>query len=416
MNLITDTRILKIRNIINEYTTTLNSIYDTFFINYDILSDKKKKAKSSVKDFLKKYKIQNDNDLHRNIKQHPENAKIVKSLLREDQRSEMAYRVMPQSFFVSIISQFDVLVGQLIRFIFGINPNKLFESDATITLRDLFKINDIEKVKERLVNDKIDTILRKSHTDQVYELSKLVDNTPLHKVDFWCDFIEMTQRRNLFVHNKGVVSEQYLLECKKGNCNINCNIGDTLYIDDLYFKNTYFVFYCMGTLLSQVIVRKILSNSNLSEIDNVLNNIIYESICEGKYDIAIELSKFALEKSTKHANRLDEVYFVLNYAQSFKWNGDSKKCGEILKEYDFSAMTPDILVAKYALESDIEKVACTMKQIGDTSNIMTKESYVTWEIFKEMREKKEFKAAYYEVFNESFPDDGCFDIEDLSID
>ena len=130
MNLITDTRILKIRNIINEYTTTLNSIYDTFFINYDILSDKKKKAKSSVKDFLKKYKIQNDNDLHRNIKQHPENAKIIKSLLREDQRSEMAYRVMPQSFFVSIISQFDVLVGQLIRFIFGINPN----TPATIFL------------------------------------------------------------------------------------------------------------------------------------------------------------------------------------------------------------------------------------------------------------------------------------------
>ena len=171
----------------------------------------------------------------------------------------------------------------------------------------------------------------------------------------------------------------------------------------------------MGVMLSQVIARKLINNS-INEIDSVLNNVIYEAICEKNYNIAIELSAFATAKSTKHANRLDEVYFVLNYAQAFKWNGNEEKCKEILMGYDFSAMTNDILVAKYALEDDVEKVISSMISIGNTSRIMTEEAFVNWEIFREMRKNKDYRKTFEEIFQKPFNDDSFIEDKDISLE
>ena len=63
-------------------------------------------------------------------------------------------------------------------------------------------------------------------------------------------------------------------------------------------------------------------------------------------------------------------------------------------------MTSDILVAKYALENNIEGVIEHMRKAGSNSKVMTKDAYVSWVIFKEMREKTEFKEAYREIFEE----------------
>ena len=63
-------------------------------------------------------------------------------------------------------------------------------------------------------------------------------------------------------------------------------------------------------------------------------------------------------------------------------------------------MTPDILVAKFALEDDINEVVKQMKKVGDDSKIMTKAAYASWVIFKDMRERKEFRETYKEIFKE----------------
>ena len=242
--------------------------------------------------------------------------------------------------------------------------------------------------------------MRKSHEEQIDDLQKLSGVKNLKGVSFWKEFIEITQRRNLFVHCKGRVSDQYIKECERVGVVSLPSKGEELFVDEIYFDKAYSVFYKMGVLLSQVIIRHMLDNKTLGEIDTILTHIIYELIEEEKYDLAIELSKFALEKSTKHACRLDEVYFVLNYAQAYKWQGNQQKCDEILSAFDFSAMTPDILVAKYALEDDIAHVVECMNKIGDNSKIMNKDAYASWPIFKEMREKVEFRNAYKNVFKE----------------
>ena len=404
MNSISDKRVEYLNNIVQEYITAICCINDSFSEITTILGRKKTSANKKMEAFMDKINPKNPDDLINALISDPNYLKKLKTINKEIIRSEQAFNILPQSLFISIVSQFDVLVAKLIKFIYIFSEKKLLESDCQISFREVLQIGDIEKIKEKFINDKIDTTLRLSHSEQIKTLSKLIGNVPLDKVDFWGDFIEMTQRRNLFVHNKGVVSEQYLGECKKAGKNIDTQIGSVLIVNEKYFAHAFHVFFCMGVMLSQVISRVILGDQLLGEIDSVLNNVIYETISEEKYDIAIKLSEFATDKSTKHNNKLDEKYFILNYAQAYKWKGNLEKCKEIINKYDFSESKEDILIAKYALEDDVDKVIMSMKNIGNNSDIMDDIAYATWEIFKEMRTIEVFQKTYEEIFQKPLYD------------
>ena len=54
----------------------------------------------------------------------------------------------------------------------------------------------------------------------------MTNNLPSFK-----DFIEISERRNLFVHTGGIVSEQYIEVCKKYGCIIENKVGDNLDVD-----------------------------------------------------------------------------------------------------------------------------------------------------------------------------------------
>ena len=66
---------------------------------------------------------------------------------------------------------------------------------------------------------------------------------PLRKdLSIWETFIEITQRRNLFAHNDGIVSTQYLNACKVNSVtheDNKINIGAELGIDIDYFNKAF---------------------------------------------------------------------------------------------------------------------------------------------------------------------------------
>ncbi len=402
MKNLTDIRVKKMSNIIEDYLNCLDSIKETFNNNYPILTRAKTKAEKSKNNFLRSYTVDD-------LTKKPILIKDWKDKSKRANRAQQAEIIFPQSMLVSLVSQYDYLIGQLIGFIYEINPNSLKESNSQISFKDLFSYNDINEIKNKIIRDKIDNILRKSHEEQIDDLKKLANIKELKKVSFWDEFIEITQRRNLLVHCKGEVSDQYIQKCSEVGIDIDCNKA-TLNVSEDYFNRAYFIFYIMGAELSQVIIRHLLKKENLlSEIDTILNKIIYDAIEEEKYDIAIELSKFALADSTKHTCNLDLVYFVLNYAQAYKWSGNEEMCKKTLSTYDFTATTSDILVAKFALEDNIKKVVEHMKKAGNNSEIMNTNAYVSWAIFKNVRKIAEFQEAYKEIFGQDFTSELSFE-------
>ena len=81
--------------------------------------------------------------------------------------------------------------------------------------RDLQTLESLKDVKNKIINKCIEDRLRDSHTKQFGWLAKALSVEDLTKFEGWAEFVELTERRNLFVHASGIVSVQYITECEK---------------------------------------------------------------------------------------------------------------------------------------------------------------------------------------------------------
>ena len=387
MNDITDKRVVKLDEMISSYIQGLGSLKEAFLINYDVLNSNDEKSNNDFNSFVQTHKPMGEL-----IPIEISEIRKVKKLIKAKVFASDALKIVPESLFVSMVSQYDYLIGNIVRFIYDVNPQLICEQSGSITYVDLFNAPDLDSVKTNLLNKRIESLLRESHEEQLKILSSLIKADTLSKFEDYPTFVEMTQRRNLLVHAKGMVSDQYVSKCKKAGCNDVDSKGTQLIVTKDYFIKAYVLFCSIGVMLSQTIARIILKKENiLDQLDASLNHAIYGAIYDEEYGVAIKLSEYATKKEVKHVSQLDTVYFILNKAQAYKWNGDDEKCRKILSDYDFSAMTEEILVAKYALEDNVDAVVKAMEQIGKDGKIMSELSFADWAIFKEMRKKKKFK-------------------------
>jgi hypothetical protein len=128
---------------------------------------------------------------------------------------KIALDVLPRSFVVLLISEFDAFIGVLIRLFYKAKPEALEASERTFTLADLKEFRTIGGARDFAVEKETEAVLRKSHTETFEWLEKHLKIPLRDNLNIWSHFIELTERRNLFVHTDGVITRQYLDVCAK---------------------------------------------------------------------------------------------------------------------------------------------------------------------------------------------------------
>src|SRR5690606_26404612 len=114
----------------------------------------------------------------------------------------------PRSLLVSLVSHFDAYVGRLIRAIYLRKPELLNSSERKLSFEELVRYDSIEAVREFVIEKEVESVLRGSHVEQFRWMERTYD-VPLTKgLDSWPLFVELMERRNLFVHTDGIVSSQ----------------------------------------------------------------------------------------------------------------------------------------------------------------------------------------------------------------
>jgi hypothetical protein len=114
---------------------------------------------------------------------------------------------LPSMFFVGLVSAYDKFLSELIRAIFIARPELLSSSERNLSFRDLIEIGSVDAARERIIEKEIETVIRKSHSEQISWLEFKL-NMPLTKdLAIWPDFIEICERRNLLTHTGGVISD-----------------------------------------------------------------------------------------------------------------------------------------------------------------------------------------------------------------
>jgi hypothetical protein len=379
----------------------IESIWETLPMTMLLIRPYHENAHKEYLKFIEKNveKIDDENG-NRRILVKIEEASIYEKLQKNATISRLASKVIPESLFVSLISQYDAFFSKLLRAIFEIKPEILNSSERNLTFSQLVEMQSIQEAREFIIEKEIDAVMRKSHAEQFDYLENKLSLKLREKLPIWKAFIEITERRNLFVHCDGVVSSQYIKVCKEHESNTGViKIGDHLNVSPEYFSSAYKCLYEIAVKLTHTIWRKLLIN-DLKSADEEMNAICYELINSKAYNLADILLQFSCDQR-KHFNDISKNLYIVNSALSKYLQNKKAECKTILDGKDWSACSYDFKLAYEILTDNYENAYSIMKVMHVNGPVM-KENYKQWPLFTQIREEQAFKELYKEIFEEEF--------------
>jgi hypothetical protein len=322
---------------------------------------------------------------------------------KELRKAVNGFNTIPQSFIVALISKYDFFLGRLTKQLFLHKPELCATIEKKIDFSDLLEFESMQSAKEFLLDKEVESLLRKSHTEQFEWLAKKFSIKLKVGLDIWPQFVELTERRNLFAHCNGIVSDQYLNVCAKHGVSIDPNevkIGTKLYVTPEYFNHSYECILEVGVKLSQVLWRKTLP-SQVDSADRSFMEITFELLCTEQYPLVIMFHDFAHKYINKFSNDEAKKMVLVNLALAHKWSGDNATAFRIIKSEDWSACSNRFKIAEAVVLDDFIKASKIMKAIGQNDEIR-KSEYRNWPLFLEYRKTDTFLETYEEVFGKPF--------------
>jgi hypothetical protein len=153
----------KLSNNLESFLRHIEAIKDTLPMTLLLIEPH---AKKTVEDFMNfmdtKGETATNSKGEQVIQVRLNDSKYFELLERNASISTLATKIIHQSLFVSLISQFDAFINKLLRAIYDIKPETLISSDKSITFSQFFELNSMESAKEFLIEKEIESVLRKS--------------------------------------------------------------------------------------------------------------------------------------------------------------------------------------------------------------------------------------------------------------
>ena len=322
------------------------------------------------------------------------------ALNRQYHNFRNAYRLIPRHFVTSLVSQYDSFLGRIIRFMFAVKPEMLNTSDKALSYTQLVSFSDLAAARAFVVEKEIESVIRKSHTEHFSWLKEKLNTSFNKDLPCWPQFVEITERRNLFVHTDGKVSSQYITVCTNNKCDIpaDLKVGDQLEVPNDYYESAYRCMYEIGVKLAHVIWRR-LCPDYLEESDNGLNEITFELIQKREYEIAIRILDFFTEKQIKHASDSNRRVMLINRAQAYRWNGNAAQCNAIIEAEDWTSCEDRFKLAVATLHDDFDECYTLMRRLRYDSEFH-KTVYKDWPLFGDLRKQEKFRSVYQECYGE----------------
>jgi hypothetical protein len=326
----------------------------------------------------------------------------LRRLERRRDRSRLALQSVPRGLTVALVSEFDAFMGATLKAFYRLKPNALNATERTMTFGELVTFGSIEAAREHVLEKEVECFLRSSHSAQFDTLESKLGISLRKNLAIWKDFIELTERRNLFVHNDGVVNTQYLEVCK--SVGLECTEtqkGTMLGAPQPYFVRANETLYELAAKLSHVLWRKVSPDDNERADAHFAGTLIYELLYDKRYRLARTLADFGAETFKKWGSDYYRRALIVNRAQAYIWDGDREGGLRILAAEDWSAASDDFQLCIAALRQDFPEAIRRMRALGPTAG-PKKDGFREWPVFRELRKIKDFQTAFTEVFGEPF--------------
>jgi hypothetical protein len=391
-----------IGDIVDDFIKHIRSLHDSLGLSMYALSELRMRAQENYDEFTNEHTEPYNNDEEELLVESSVLGRF-RAIKRQLESANISHRVVPQTFLVSLVSQYDAFLGSLISYILFSKPEILNSSDRKVNFSQLSNFGSIEEAREYIVEKEVENILRNSHSDH-FDWMERNFGVPLRKdLESWSDFIEITQRRHLFVHADGNVSRQYLSVCEEHGVNLDDDIchGDQLVVPPEYFNNAYEIIFEIGVKLAHVLWRKQFPSEREDADDNLIHTT-YELLKLEEYSLAQEILDFCTNTVPKYSSERSRRMFVVNRSIAYKFDGKEEVAESILDDEDWSATSGNFQLAEAVLRDEFQRSAHIMRQVGPDNELIPRGAYKEWPLFRDFRESDEFLQAYEDVFGEPF--------------
>lgn len=385
----------------NKFVHAIDSLVLTISMSMRALTDADKAAHGRFEKYLRERcdaRQKNGKTVYR-ARSH-DYCHEIQEIETELDRIHAGFAAVPRSFLVALVSEYDAYLGGLIKALFYLRPELLEASERSLTFAELCQFGSVDAAREYVLEKEIETLLRKSHVEQFEWLEKKFDLKLRVDLPVWPCFVELTERRNLCVHNDSIVSRQYVETCTKHGVKLdNICAGNKLEVTPKYFKDAHRVVYEVGIKLGQVLWRKVIPKQ-AEEADQCLLDLTFSLVNEKRYAIAIELLNFAdttLQK--RHASENNRITFLINRALALYLAGKKEESAQVLGTQDWSATKDVFKLAERVLREDFETALSLMRRIGN-SGFPHRADYLHWPLFATFRKTEQFPAVFKEIFGD----------------
>lgn len=387
---------------INHFVREIESLSKANEMTMNTIKAAFRKETDRLQNFINKkgIKITESETVSYEIK--PEDFATFKQYHKDVTSCIFAIRNVPSSFLCTLVHHYDAYLGRLLRVIFFVKPELLNTSQKQMTYTDLISFPSIEAAREHVIEKEIESVIRDSHVGHFEWMENRFKLNLRADLAIWPKFVEITERRNLFVHCDSVISSQYMAMCKKHDVKLDKHIkvGEELIVDPDYFEQAVDCILEIGVKLGHVLWRK-MQPDRLHDADKALHHATFDFLVEERYKLTKTLLNFSILTLKKQSSEEIRCMNLINLAIAQSFSGEQPKALSTLKGYDWSASADHFKLAVAVLEKRHGDAVYLMKRMG-VHGFISRENYSSWPLFKEFRNTKDFVTAYKELFGEEF--------------
>lgn len=385
-----------------EFIFRTENIFEALHISISALAAEMEKTRDKLKGKIEPYIVDDRIQVPEDIRHLAELAAAIEDA-EHAQNNRMA-EILEKSIFIGIFSEFDAFMGNLIKLIYSRKPELYNGITREISLSELLQFGSIEAVKIDMLEREVDSFRRESYVEQFSMLENKFSIKTLKKFSQWKLFVEMCQRRNIFTHNDGMVSSQYLAICDREGYQFEMRpaIGERLELGPKYIYKTTYVLSLIAFMLVHTLWRKVLPNE-LESSTSGITSTVYDCLQRRRWGLAAQMGEFSLTEQMKRgANDLVVRIRQINLAIAYKQCKKNAKVEELLSSIDWSACSRDFKLARAVLQDDFSEAADWMRKIGKSGERVDQAAYHLWPLFHTFRKEPAFLEAYKDIYGCDF--------------
>lgn len=269
------------------------------------------------------------------------------------------HETLRKSLLVTAVSNFEILFGRLVQEVYKVNKAALNDSDYSFSLQELAQFRTLEDAREFLIERRVSALMRESVDGWEKWLGKAVKGasmagTPVN----WPVTREVFARRNLLVHNGGIVNRIYLSTVSRldGSPNSGVEVGDILEVDAEYFSTAVENLLALGVVVTADVACR-LSKDSARELHGGLLFDADMALKRGAWHASLAISKYLLSCQLRRMSQLRAQ--LINWVARKKIHGLDDIRSEV-EDWDTGGLADKVSHYKDVLLGDkgkaIEKV------------------------------------------------------------